>query len=1259
MLTHQSYHSEQPSHLATSIPVRKSRPSPGQDEKRLLGDYGIPKDAVPIAVPSNNLPTGGLLSSLRGSFKPMNTLSQGNTSRNSFRTQKVAHPITFSTKKNPRKRSHPQSAMGTTSGRSDKPFDLHMKDVDEPSNKRAKQGLSAQVQDTIELISSASDRSDNQVAASPMAPSQSGSSFTAQTGNKKAFQGHDRSVNEFRRVEDTIRVSGNRAKSLGKSRPPRSPEIMDSFGVEEISSSDDASPRPLEHHQRSLESKADIHGSNTSAIEDYKGTANSRMSRRQMDKLNRVTNGRTHTPVPRHTRSHTKSPWFIPQGDKPNSTPGPSGMRSKGVTGQRQEPIILSPGEEDVRQAPKRTDGAARKPVVLASSDGTHPNEQSRVSSGFGRKTARLQSLQSGHGRHTASVDNPIIALSSDSLEREGKPVGKPEMKSSAPDSVATVGNITPTTFTKSSSVKESATVNSTRKLKIFPNPRFEIKALDIGIENHSASGLNIISDEHSLRYYITIDESSKELNLLSQDAAENQEGQTLIVPFSSIFKLDCSPRDMASSCTLILSTRSITTMGRQGWVWIEFVSYEDRDDFSRYAESLGIKLQRRNDSYMSNWRQNHQSEAQDKSRVINLLRDGEERKKNSNSHSSAWPQNLQEFKYDKDVESRPNRSGVNQTATTAERQGLSVQKSKRAPAIEENPHVTRSRTRQPKPKAAQGSDSDVSTRLVPEVVKYSKTQGLPQRWALPLVYPPEGPRKATVDWIDLERLDEGEFLNDNLISLYLRHVSHGNVDADVLTLSRYLEHKLEESNKIAAQKVYTFNTFFYARLTSEGQSHKGFNFAAVAKWTSKIDIFSYDYVVVPINESAHWYLAIICNLPKLVEKRTHDDSQTAVSVTEQKTSSERRDSDQTSMVVAEEGERMEFDMDQKDGSPVFPELMEMDEPTAVADGDSDTSMKEINEENGTQEPVTGGISPESSLTEIGTGPRGSPINVGSPKTPVPKTPVISVDDIEVVPIATNQPEDDMKVVITSSTQRRKKKPAPGPKKYDVDGPVIITLDSLGLPHSTTIKNLKQYLVEEALSKRQLEIDVKDISGMTAKQIPEQDNFCDCGLFLLGYMAKFFQEPRDLVNKILQRNLNVQKDWPDMVPTKMRSSIRELLINMWNKQEQARRVAKKVEAKRHGKYHGPEKVSSADTKTRQPAKEPVVSIETSPKTSAKPNDVEVLGSKGEDKASVTERPNLQKEDSVIVLSQPTAVDEDASLGGNKNLMKVVIPKKTP
>ena len=59
----------------------------------------------------------------------------------------------------------------------------------------------------------------------------------------------------------------------------------------------------------------------------------------------------------------------------------------------------------------------------------------------------------------------------------------------------------------------------------------------------------------------------------------------------------------------------------------------------------------------------------------------------------------------------------------------------------------------------------------------------------------------------------------------------------------------MENSEPTTAQRVHIFNTFFYERLTSAGQGHKGINFEAISKWTSKIDIFEFDYVVVPINE--------------------------------------------------------------------------------------------------------------------------------------------------------------------------------------------------------------------------------------------------------------------------------------------------------------------------------------------------------------------------------------------------------------------------
>jgi Ulp1 family protease len=41
-----------------------------------------------------------------------------------------------------------------------------------------------------------------------------------------------------------------------------------------------------------------------------------------------------------------------------------------------------------------------------------------------------------------------------------------------------------------------------------------------------------------------------------------------------------------------------------------------------------------------------------------------------------------------------------------------------------------------------------------------------------PVEFPPAGRRRATVPFSDLERLDDGQFLNDALIEFYMLYVS-------------------------------------------------------------------------------------------------------------------------------------------------------------------------------------------------------------------------------------------------------------------------------------------------------------------------------------------------------------------------------------------------------------------------------------------------------------------------------------------------------
>ncbi|GAU99265.1 hypothetical protein RvY_10293 [Ramazzottius varieornatus] len=51
--------------------------------------------------------------------------------------------------------------------------------------------------------------------------------------------------------------------------------------------------------------------------------------------------------------------------------------------------------------------------------------------------------------------------------------------------------------------------------------------------------------------------------------------------------------------------------------------------------------------------------------------------------------------------------------------------------------------------------------------------------------------------------------------------------------------------------KVHAFNTFFYTQLMNRG-------YASLKRWTKKIDLFSFDLILVPVHLSSHWCLAVI-----------------------------------------------------------------------------------------------------------------------------------------------------------------------------------------------------------------------------------------------------------------------------------------------------------------------------------------------------------------------------------------------------------------
>ena len=431
----------------------------------------------------------------------------------------------------------------------------------------------------------------------------------------------------------------------------------------------------------------------------------------------------------------------------------------------------------------------------------------------------------------------------------------------------------------------------------------------------------------------------------------------------------------------------------------------------------------------------------------------------------------------------------------------------------------------------------------IPQTEKYSVKHGLGDPWKKPLTYPKVGKKKTTVEWSDLERLDEGEYLNDNLISFYLR----------------YLEQRLEEERPELAKRVYFFNTFFFATLTSAHKSRKCFNYEGVQKWTRSVDLFTYDYIIVPINEQAHWYLAIICNLPALNrDLAAHKDG--AISPVEDRVIVPKQEPNATD----ERGSVFTTQIGGKDSTPLTKEPDERetrDSFSQLSLENDDTGLPGINRLDLTGLGKVGPTSEEdkemlaSQIEDTMAEISASKDAEGHPG-PV-KEYVAEAED----------PVDDQgespKAAAKFRKSKRKSLPAPI-TKVDPRKPAIITFDSLGQARGQTIRILKDYLREEAKAKRSMEFEESQIRGINAKRIPQQDNFSDCGLFLLGYVDTFLgleTDPKEFITKTIQQ-AHGEKDWSKLVPGRLRASIRDQVRELHQIQSIERR---EESAKKSGK----------------------------------------------------------------------------------------------
>merc|ERR1719225_1205501 len=145
-----------------------------------------------------------------------------------------------------------------------------------------------------------------------------------------------------------------------------------------------------------------------------------------------------------------------------------------------------------------------------------------------------------------------------------------------------------------------------------------------------------------------------------------------------------------------------------------------------------------------------------------------------------------------------------------------------------------------------QAGGSKSTAQVEQQVVKYCQ-------------YPPDGAGNVSVTNEDYNCLEAEQFLNDVIIDFYLKFLQHGRFS----------------NIKEVMDRTHIFTTYFYKSLTTRPSTNNKVkahpiednpNLAAaqkryerVKKWTKKVNLFEKDFIVVPINEHAHWFVCVIC----------------------------------------------------------------------------------------------------------------------------------------------------------------------------------------------------------------------------------------------------------------------------------------------------------------------------------------------------------------------------------------------------------------
>ncbi|XP_068565208.1 sentrin-specific protease 6 isoform X3 [Cebidichthys violaceus] len=399
------------------------------------------------------------------------------------------------------------------------------------------------------------------------------------------------------------------------------------------------------------------------------------------------------------------------------------------------------------------------------------------------------------------------------------------------------------------------------------------------------------------------------------------------------------------------------------------------------------------------------------------------------------------------------------------------------------------------------------------------------------MVYPPP-PAKGgmSVTNEDLHCLNDGEFLNDVIIDFYLKYLV------------------LEKLKKDDAQRIHVFSSFFYKRLNQRERRNapdttnlpiQKRKHNRVKTWTRHVDLFQKDFIFVPINESAHWYLAVICFPGLRGPVYEQNPLYHGAPPSEENLPEHCRP-------LSPDG----LDCSPEDPSPGAPE--------ASTDGqtEGEPSAKE-------NVAFTDGR-PEASRTTTVTG--------NNQADPEQQQYTSELQRISVC-YSSTKGDDDAFTFSDDQSSCQDECSEDGTLAEDALGadasalaaklnlckqPCILIMDSLrGPARSTVVKTLREYLeVEWEVRKESQRSFGKDAMKGSSPRVPQQDNFSDCGVYVLQYVESFFENPIPSFHL----PVNLSEWFPGQRMKTKREEIKELILKIKEQQEVDKKGAEQVQA---------------------------------------------------------------------------------------------------